>query len=167
MRKIKIGFSSSRKAFPIFGRLIQLVQKTEFSHVYVRSQTKYGVDLIYQASGVSVNFMSSEVFEGHNKIVKEFEFDIDEKSFDSYMKYALSNVGKPYSVSQIIGITIALVFNLKNNPLGDKDSGFVCSELVYDILKSIFKETEIADADRVTPKDIWNFCLLADKRVTK
>lgn len=160
MRTISIGFSSSTKFLPLFCWLIRLVQGTKFSHVYVKNSTKFGIDLVYQASGRQVNFMSDKVFWTKNETVREFKFDVSDQAFDSYMKFALENVGKPYSVLEVAGDFLVILLGLTKNPFADGRQGFVCSELVADILSELslakFKKEDI---EKAMPKDIWNICL--------
>lgn len=160
VRRISVGFSSSTKFLPIFCWVIKIFQGTSFSHVYVKNSTKYGIDLIYQASGHAVNFMSSEVFWTKNETVREFEFDISDESFDKYMKFALSNVGKPYSVVGVIGLFVMRLLNLSKNPFDDGRSSFVCSEAVADVLSEAsllqYSRDQIAAA---LPLDVYNVCL--------
>lgn len=159
MRTLTIGFSSSTKKFPIFCWLIKLMERTNFSHVYVKNETRYNIDLIYQASGTQVNFMNTDIFHMKNKTIKEFEFKVSDEAFDKYMKFALNNCGRPYGVKQILGIAIMKILNLPNNPFPNGVADYVCSELVAEVLCELGKfKYDRATFDRLTPKDIYKFC---------
>lgn len=160
MRNISIGFSKpTHKFFPIFSWAIRFFDGTEFSHVYVRQSTHYNIDLIYQASGMQVNFINGNLFLEKEKVIKEFPFQITDEAYDKYMKFALTNVGKPYGVLQVFGILACLIFKLNKNPFPNGNADFVCSELVADILYEVGKfkyDRELFD--RIKPKEIWDFC---------
>jgi hypothetical protein len=157
VRKITVGFSTSNKRLPIFCWAIQWAQGTKFSHVYVKSMTKYGIDLIYQASGSQVNFISGVEFLKINKPVLEVEFEVSDESYDKYMKFALSNVGKPYGVAHILGLALMHFFGLKHNIFSDGKAKYVCSELVADILNELGLDDAPKEyLENSTPLDIWN-----------
>lgn len=160
MRKIYVGFSKSTKFFPIYSWAIRAIEGTKFSHVYVRHETKYGVDIVYQASGTQVNFMNEELFFKKSDVVREFQFEVTNDAFDTYMRFAMKNAGKPYGILQAIGIAIYSLFGLKNNPFPSGQAAYVCSELVAEILFEIGKfkyDRELFD--KLTPKDLFKFCL--------
>lgn len=159
MKSIYIGFSKPKKFMPIYSWIIRLVEGTPFSHVYVRSSTKYGVGLIYQASGTSVNFQSEVYFYHKAEVINEFEFEVSDQAFDAYMRFALLRVGAPYGIMQAIGIGLSSLLGFDENPFGSGRSKYVCSELVGEILYEIgrFKYDRVM-FDRLTPKDIFKFC---------
>jgi hypothetical protein len=161
MRKLTIGFSRPKdKAFPILSWLIRLFEGTPFSHVYVKNETRYGIDLIYQASGVQVNFVNCDLFHQNHKTVREFELMVTDEAFDKYMHFALKNVGKPYSLLQVVGIFLYSVFPIKDNPFRNGDSAYVCSELVSEILYEAGKFNHDKRAfDKLTPKHVYEYCL--------
>jgi hypothetical protein len=128
--------------------------------------TKYDIGLVYQASGVSVNFTNHEVFLSKNEVVNEFEFDITDEAFDKYMRFAMTNAGKPYGMLQVLGIAICFLFNLKRNPFRSGRADYVCSELVGEILFEIcgFKyDHEILD--KLLPIEVYDFCLKYGKGI--
>ena len=161
MRKIFIGFSKPKnKLFPIFSWAIRAFEQTKFSHVYVRHQTKYGIEIVYQASGTQVNFENGDVFLNKAEVVREFEFEISDEAFDRYMFFALKNVGKPYSVLQVFGIALFSLFDLKKNPFSNGSKYYVCSELVSEILYEIGRFRYDRNVfDKLTPKSLFEFCL--------
>lgn len=160
MRQIWVGFSKPKnRAFPIYSWLIRAIEGTPFSHVYVWHDTKYNIPIIYQASGHAVNFMSGPLFKEKNEVVHEFPFAISELAFDGYMKFALANVGRPYSFWQALGIWAMRLFDLRKNPFSNGRADYICSELVAVILDELMNfKLEGGYFDRATPKDIFELC---------
>jgi hypothetical protein len=127
MRKIFIGFSKPKKMFfPIYSWAIRAIEGTKFSHVYVRHETKYGLDIVYQASGAQVNFMNGTLFFKKAEPVREFCFEVSDHAFDAYMTFALKNVGKPYGLLQVFGIALYALFGLKKNPFPSGSANYIC-----------------------------------------
>lgn len=155
MRKISIGFSKPQnKKFPVFSWAIRAFDNTEYSHVYIKWVMKSGKPIIYQASGHSVNFIGNKRFEFKNKSVKEFEFEICQETFDSFLDWAVDESGAPYSVKQAIGIAMMKLFLLEKNPF---HYGYVCSEIAGRVLRDQLK-LKVKDLNCVTPKDIYKLC---------
>lgn len=140
MNRIIIGFSKSKKILPIFSWLIRLVEGTKYSHVYVKFPKKtLKTDLIYHASGLMVNFMGEKAFEDNHKTIEEFQIFISDDCYHNVLNYAAVNSGASYSVAQIFGIAAIRLFavfgKVIKNPFSN--SGYVCTELVAEILKEI------------------------------
>lgn len=161
MRKIFVGFSKPKnQKAPFFSWAIRAIQGTKFSHVYCLTETKYNIDIIYQASGHQVNFVSEEMFLTKNEVVREFCFNVSDEAFDKYMIFSLKNAGKPYGVKQIFGILLVQLFGLEKNPFADGTNKYVCSELVADILFEIGRLSYSRDVlDKITPKTIYDLCV--------
>jgi len=163
LRYLQIGFSKPKGIlFPWFSWAIRLVDKSPFSHCYIRLQTKYESDLIYQASGVQVNFTGFKFFNKHVEIYKEFLFTISEESYFNLMKFCIENAGAPYSIRDILAIFIYKMTGHKIK--SKKENGFVCSELVGTILKDfIDQRLKDQDVDFFTPKDIFELCRMKEQ----
>lgn len=161
MKTVKIGFSRPKSPLKVFSFCIRLIEGwTPYSHVYVRSYSDVGEgDIIYQASGVQVNFMGLKHFVDHAEIVKEFEFQITLEEYKAYMKWAIQEAGAPYSVLQAFGILLVRLFKLKRNPFSNGCKAWVCSELVGKLLKDHFganlPENQL---DVAGPKYIYTIC---------
>lgn len=151
-RKIKIGFSRA-KGFKPFSWLIMWYEKSDFSHVYIRLNTKWNTQLIYQASGAQVNFMGIKYFESVAQIVEEFELEISEDDYNTLMEFCTYECGAPYSLKQIFGMAIADIFKLKKNPFSSQNR-YVCSELVLRAFSSRFKISNDF-FDLAKPKDLY------------
>ena len=163
MKTIYVGFSKPRSGFQPFAWAIRLWEGTEYSHVYIRMPSTFlATDVIYQASGMAVNMMSFERFNGHAEVIKEFAFFIDESTERSLLQSAMAHLGASYSIKQIAGMVLARVYQLigwddgsKRNPLTDGRAAYVCSELAAEVLTQYLGADIKQDLDLVTPKDIY------------
>lgn len=161
MKRFIIGFSRPRGFFKPYSWAIRAIERTPYSHVYLKTRSEsLGLDLIYQASGVQVNFMGLSNFLTHAEPLFEFEVEADDEAYKAFMKWAVTNAGAPYSAKQVLGILLIKLFNLKKNPLSNKRSAWVCSELVGHVLGT-FTKTEMgaADIESAGPKAIYEICL--------
>lgn len=155
MKTIAIGFSRPKK-FMILSWLIRKIQRTEYSHVYIKFQSdKYKRNLVYQASGLQVNFVGEEVFKDHCEIVKECSIQVSDEIYTKMMTFAIDRAGYPYSIEQLFNIVIYMITG-KARTFSDGRSGYVCSELVGEMLRTILGVLIKKDLDIVTPKDIYN-----------
>lgn len=169
MRQITVGFSKSKKSFPIASWAIRLYQNTPFSHVYLREKIRvFKDDLIIHASEGLVQRMSQFQFDKKHEVVVEFTINIE----DDLRYYELKDMmhkysGDNYSVMQNVGIVwVDFCRNLcgkrKENPW---QKGWNCSELVMVILQKLFpKEFEGYDPNTVTPKEVYNILLDLEQR---
>jgi ABC-type uncharacterized transport system permease subunit len=160
MRNIIIGFSRPRAFLKPFSWAIRLVEKTPYSHVYIRSYSEtLGVDLIYQASGAQVNFMGLDIFKSHVVIVKEFSIDIPDEKYKEFMRWAIINSGAPYSIKQPLGILLIKLFNLKRNPLQNGRAAWICSELVAFVLSAFLGvDINMNYFETLGPKGVFEIC---------
>lgn len=156
MKRIIVGFSRPKKWKP-FAQLIMAVEKTNYDHVYVRLHSDtYQRDIVYQASGLQVNFMSTSVFADNNVVVKEFYVDVSDDNYIKMMQFCIDSAGKPYSLKEIFGFGWVklnkLIGRKVGNPFDDGTNAFVCSILADYILEN-FTETkvegEFKDADPI------------------
>lgn len=166
MRRFTIGFSRPTGFFNPFSWAIRAVERTSYSHVYIRTTAEsISEDLIYQASGTRINFMGIEAFHSHAKTVVEYEFQISDDSYKAYLKWAVSNCGRPYGLKNIIGILLARIFKLKINPFGDGESRQYCAELaaraLNDFIGAKISESEF---ELCGPRRIHEICQRLDER---
>lgn len=160
MDQIIIGFSTKKK-FNLFSCLIKWFDDSNYSHVYLRKKSKYG-EYVYQASGLSVNFMNIDTFLKSNDVVHEFVFDITEDDKYKILSFFIENAGRPYGMDQIFEISKILLLDKlgipesKRKPI-NKNKKFICSELaaviLVDVLKKDLLEKEVLDL--VTPKKLF------------
>ena len=159
VREIFIGFSRPKDDKALFAKAIRLFEDTDFNHVYIRHQTKYGIEIVYQASGLSVNFMSGIIFRHNNVIVEEYMFLLTEEQFDKYMSFALYNVGAPYSFKLILKIFLNRFFPKFAKKIDIHPLEYVCSKLVSTILDvtDIIDNTTEEYKNLVTPRMIRDY----------
>jgi len=154
MKTVSIGFSRPSK-WKLLSWIIRKVQGTDYSHVYLRFHSdSLDRDLIYQASGLQVNFVGKTLFEKDHIAVKEFDLQISDEAHKKALQFAVDTAGMPYSIKQLFGI---LVYSLTGKRvLQDGRSAYVCSELVAQMLSEDLGITITKDLDIVTPKDVYN-----------
>lgn len=158
MKKLTIGFSKSKKTFPIASWLIMLYQWTKFSHVYIRLETPFlGSDTITHASEGKILRMSDEQFNKRHKVIEEIEILVDDNAYKSMILELHKASGDDYGLMQNLGIIIVDFFNLLNikikNPF---QSGWNCSEFVYVMLRNLDpKITKKEDPQTITPKQVY------------
>jgi hypothetical protein len=161
--KLIIGFSKSKKKFPIASWVIRLYQGTPFSHIYIRvpfkEMGKFPSDRIVHASEGLIQHMSGTVFDTKHQVVEEFEFEISKELWTNIKHDDLhEKAGEPYSFAQNIGIVLvhmARWFGIRmTNPW---KSGWNCSEFALDVLMDVDPESfKHFDKNTVTPKDLYN-----------
>jgi hypothetical protein len=163
---ITFGFSRPSKLWPppLFAWLIMLFDWSKFSHAYIRFHSdSYDRDLVYQASGLRVNFMGWKLFKSQEVIVKEFDIEVTPETKQAVIQFAIDRVGTPYALwAAIIGIPavkIAAMFGYKiKNPVSQM--GDFCSELAALVMKD-YLNAQLTDDDvkRMTPTDVCNYLL--------
>jgi lysylphosphatidylglycerol synthetase-like protein (DUF2156 family) len=160
MKQITIGFSRASTTFPIFSWLIMAVQKTNYSHVYLKYDDELSRQIMYyQASHTLVNSMSASVFLAQETVVKEFTFNVSDKSFTACLQFAANQSGKPYGVEEIFGLalcTLALSINIKiDNPLKDAGTTWICDQLIAALLNTCENVTLPMPLNDMLPKDVY------------
>lgn len=159
MDSITIGFSKPRGFFEPFSWLIRLLTWAPYSHAYVRYEDSYtNRSIIFQASGLKVNFIGQTMFDSEEDIYEEFVIPVSPATKQSVIQGAVDKCGSPYGVGQIIGFAWVLFMRMfgksVKNPLYSSSS-FVCSELVADVLVEI-NEGDL-DPSSMSPRDVRNF----------
>jgi hypothetical protein len=160
---IIIGFSRPSKLWPLplFAWAIMLFDWSNFSHAYIRfSMDAYDREMVFQASGLRVNFMPWTTFQTMEVIVHEFEIPVSAETKQAVIQYALDEVGTPYALLAAFGIIpvkIAALFGKKiKNPITQK--GDWCSEEAAIVLKDYDQIPFTADQVRcMTPTDVYNY----------
>jgi hypothetical protein len=167
MRKIIVGFSRPKKFLKPFSWAIRLIERTPYSHVYIRSRSEnLGVDIVYQASGLQVNFMGLQRFRDHAVTLAEFEFEMPDEMYKNFMRWAITNSGADYSMKQPLGILLIKLFNLRDNPFANGRSAWVCSELVgfvFDAFLGVKIDPKVLDI--IGPKGIFKLCEEHGRRI--
>jgi len=159
MKKIVVGFSKSKKKFPIASWAIRLYQCSKFSHTYLRETLRvFKDDLIIHASEGSVQRISEYQFDKKHEVVEEFEITVEDPEIYQTMKDIMHKYsGASYSILQNLGILyVDLVRGICNKRVSNPfQKGWNCSELVMTVLQVKFPEYfEDLDANTVTPKEV-------------
>ena len=160
MKQITVGFSRASTAFPVFSWLIMAVQKTPYSHCYLKYQDEYlGQTMYYQASHTLVNSMSAAVFLAQETVVQEFTFYVSDASFKACMLFAANQAGKPYGVKEILGLSLvetATLFGIKmQNPFMEAGSTWICDQLIASMIQTCENVKLPMALDDMTPKDMF------------
>lgn len=160
MKQITIGFSRACTALPVFSWLIMAVQRTNYSHVYLKYQDDFlGQPMYYQASHTLVNSMCADVFLAQETVVQEFTFNVSDASFLACMKFAASQAGKPYGTREILGLglcEIAMIANVKmDNPFKDAGTTWICDQLIAELLATCENVKLLKPLDDMIPKDMF------------
>lgn len=154
MEKIYIGFSKRNGS--LISKMIQLTEGSEYSHVYIRKESKYG-EYVYQASGLQVNFMNIEIFKANNVIIEEYEFELSDDKKEAMLTFFIKYAGAPYQLKSLFELLLILIgrkFGIKFDFKGEGDQEFICSELGA-LFSEIILDIDVPGIlDFVTPKDL-------------
>lgn len=163
MNRLIVGFSTSKK-FKVLSYLIRLIERTKFSHVYIKWYSEYFKRwIIYQAEVGGVQFLSSATFDSDNITLDEFQYEMSEEQHQRVVQFAMDNCGIKYGYLSIVGFLLKKI-GIKVPKLFDNAKSFICSELAATILKEEFKEKEL-DPNTITPKLLYR--TLNSRRLTK
>lgn len=135
--KIEVGFSKP-VGFAPEGWLVMWLERTSFSHAYVRIYLpQYDRSVVYQATGTQVNFQNEEDFKADHTQVEAYEFEIDELDHQRIMQWAIDNNGAAYSYLEALGLGIKRILKRMGirikNPFA-KDKEYVCCTLVAEAI---------------------------------
>lgn len=161
MESIFIGFSKPKAIFVPYSWIIRLLQRTKYSHVYIRIPSlSLQRDLIYQASGSKVNFVGLKKFNDEEITVKEYSLQISSEIKTKILQYAIDNSGAKYGIISAIGVAWIIInswFNRKiTNPFKDGQKTFFCDELAGYIIEEIGIDIPF-NPENVGPKEIDQF----------
>lgn len=159
MKKLRVGFSKPKgKCFPIFSWAIRAYERTPYSHVYIRWQTKWGTWLCYHAASTMLHFLGESSFARHITVVEEFEFDVTDEQFDRLMQFCTKYVGSDYAINEVLKIPL---WDLGvSSPSTDDPWKQYCAELVLRAFGEMEGKSLTQNADRVKLKEIYNFVKL-------
>ena len=153
MYHVTIGFSKSKKFFPVGSWVIRLYQRTPYSHVYIKFYSEsLERSIIYEAVGQGVRFIGNKAWGKFAEPVSEFKISVSKDQYVELMRFCVDTSGLPYSYTQNLGIFLANLFKLKTNPLNSK--GYNCSEVIANILSKQGYEFK-KDLNLITPKEIY------------
>jgi hypothetical protein len=158
-----IGFSQAPTK--LFSKLIRWTTKSQVSHVFILLQENNNT-LIYQASGLAVNYQNKDTFLGIEVPVAFYEFELNEDQNIRNKLFRITTVGKPYSWQEVIGflwVLLARKFG-KNvrNPFSGGQTAYVCVDIGAAHLPT---NPELQDGS-MTPEDLRLWCEKNGKKVT-
>ena len=154
MKTIRVGFSTHAGAF---SWLIRTVTASKVSHTYLRIPVpEYNTDMIFQASGLTVNYCADKVFSLKNQVIEEYDVDISDEQYEIGEKFRVTESGKPYSIRQIGGFLTVLAarqfLDKKiSNPASNGNHSYVCVEVVAVCIG-------LKDGESMTPEDLRRWC---------
>lgn len=126
MKHFKIGFSTPKQQ-TILTKLIKKQQNINFSHVFLSFfDTEVDRWVIYQATLNGVNFLSIEEFEKYNIIISDVTFDITEEQKRELKNWAIDNLGRKYSIKQLVYIYLYEERGIKLEFLKSDDYWICC-----------------------------------------
>lgn len=158
MTDFVIGFSTPKK-FRLFSWLTKVALNTPYSHAYVAFFSEsYDRKLIYQASGLAVNFIGESMFAGLENVVGEFTLPVSDSLKTEIIQKAIDTVGEPYGIMHILGLAIYLVCKKFGKTIKvpfQNNSTLVCSQLAAKVIKEISPAYPQLDPETATPKDVY------------
>jgi len=153
VRRITIGFSTPKK-FKLTSWLIRLFEGAKFSHIYIKMEASPSGKLpfakVFQASHGDVNAVVFNVFKESNKIIHEYEIEIEDEKYFEIASWLWHQLGKPYGFTQLF----AIAFNISLSK--NKDKKFICSELAGMILRDNLGYDLSESLDYIGLNDIKN-----------
>ena len=153
MKTIIVGFSTHKGAF---SWLIRTATSSSISHTYIRLPVcEYNTSMIFQASGLLVNYCSDDVFSKKNQVIEEYDITLSDEQAAIGEEFRIRESGKPYAIKQIFGFIYVLgmrKFNKKvANPFSDGKQSYVCVET-----NSIC--IGLVNGESMTPEDLRRWC---------
>jgi len=155
--KIILGFSIPKDhPFPILSWIIKLVDKTPYSHVYIRWKSKsMEVDVAYHAAGSIVHFLGKKEFDKKIQPIEEYELEINKECYRKLVKKCMEKAGTDYGKKQALGLGLQKIFKLKENPFSDGEKSDVCSETAMEIMSDIRPDIKSnISRDEIWPSDV-------------
>ena len=156
MKTIILGFSTRKDRSP-FSILIRLITKSRVSHVYVRIPIPaYNTNMIFQASGLKVNYEFYDLFLQKEIIIEEYEIAVSDEQYAKSELFRITEAGKDYSMKEIFGLGYVLFMRqaLKkrvSNPLSQGNQAYICVDVGA-------CQIGYEDSGNLTPEDLRRWC---------
>lgn len=163
MRKVIVGFSSHPG---VFSTLIKFVTNSKVSHTYIRIPIpEYNESMIFQASGLVVNYTNYKVFLEKSKVIEEYEIEVSDDVFALGEMLRVMEMGKPYSMKEVFGLLWVLAMRglsvRVKNPFRDGSHSYICVELAMMCVGLG------SDSENVTQEDFRRWCVANGKLLYK
>lgn len=148
-----IGFSRAKSPLKIGSTAIELAEKTDFSHVFMRApDTDTDLMMVYQASHGYVNSMTYDNFKVDNIVAKEYTLTVPPQQYKDLLIFMKSSLGTPYGYLEILMISIKKLFHIEIN-VRDGMTTEICSEFGARVAK--LDGINVGnDLDYETPSDL-------------
>lgn len=145
-KKCKAIFTTTKTFNPV-SAIVRLFTGEKYSHCAWLTEIPDipEIPLVYHASKFNVHFIPYSEFIKHNKVIYEFEFDLEKEEYHEILKLCLINLGKPYD-------TVGLVLNPFFKLLNIKNKNPICSELLISILKK--KINYYGEVENIVPEEV-------------
>ena len=149
---MRVIFTTPNKP-SLYSKAIQWWQDRPFSHVAIVLKIG-GVDIVFQASYLTVHFYSWEKFQKENTIFYTKHLDSTRQQDQKLFAWAVQRLRTKYSIRNVLGIISYEIFKLKW--FLDGDNGFTCSELIDKALEYLGIDLlEYTESEYVTPEDLY------------
>lgn len=138
---------TTTKSFNPVSFIVRIITGEKYSHCAWLTEIPDipEIPLVYHASKFNVHFIPYSEFIKHNKIVYEFEFELDREEYLDILKLCLQSLGKPYDTIGLVLNPLFKLFKIKNkNP--------ICSELLIKILKN--KIEFYGEVENIVPEEV-------------
>lgn len=112
---------------------------------------------VFEAVWPKTRCVSSEVFYKENEIVKVYQFAIPQDKQYEVHEFLLKQVGKKYSIPQLLLILLDYVIPSNFKPING-DSKLICSELAANFLTKFFGSNFSEVSDTIGVRDIEKEC---------
>lgn len=163
MKKIIVGFSTHHS---LFSTLIKFVTNSKVSHTYIRIPVpEWDESVVFQASGLVVNYTNYKVFLEKSTVIEEYEIDVSDDVYAFAEMVRVMECGKPYSMKEVFGLLWVLAMrglNVKvKNPFRDGSHSYICVELVMTCVGLT------SDSENATQEDFRRWCAINGKLLYK
>lgn len=154
--ELYIEFTRPKKG-SVLSYIIRAMQGTPYSHVRLRWINSMGINIVYEASGAGVRFMGPLAQEQRSILITHrFSFNLNQQQYKDLIAICMTYAGISYGVTQLLGIGLANILNLRSNPLSRGADRLVCSELVATVLRDVLGILPKVNLDVVGPKEVFD-----------
>lgn len=147
----------------LMGSLIRFFDKGKWSHVAIAISNRYVLESDYDTSVAILPFDRSE----YSKI-EVFDLGLTMKQRERVGRIGAGLVGRRYDYPQILWYAISKIFGIKGRNRLNHPDYYICSELVYFVLREagILKELGIEDirGTDLTPNQLYDLVKYVSKK---
>lgn len=153
MNRVIVGFSKTKSNWLILSPIIQWVEKTPYSHVYIRF-TDYITNrqLVFESSLGMVHFCTFDSMKVGNDIVEEWAVSIDDLQYRKLWNFMLNRLELRYGFLELVWIGLKKLTGIKFVS-GDGEQTQICSELAARVCEALGIPVP-GNLDYITPRDL-------------